>query len=272
MIMGQGGKITRFGGGISDAGKERGERIEVPVKDLIWNASWQRHGEEELAAAGVLIRSMVREWNWALCGAVKCARIDGLLYPFDGSTRVRGAIARGDIETMPCDVWDMTHREAAELFSEQIRVRNLHAYNLYKAGVAAQKPHYLRLDEIVRRYGYTVSKGAGKKAFRAITTLRDLLALNAVRAERAFMIAASICDGETIPNRLLQAIFSYETHMGQLSGPEQDKLSVLGRIGLERALNQKKLECGKMSADVAGQAILDILNKNRSTRRRTWKR
>jgi hypothetical protein len=171
-------------------------------------------------------------------------------------------------------VWKMTERQAAELFAEQIRQRNLTAWNLYKAGVLGKKPKYTRIKDVVEKYGYKVGRHAGDGLFTAIAALRRLLDMNAIRGEHAFKIAADICNPTSIPGEVLTAIFAYELHMGEIAPSELEKLRLAGKTGIRCAIHEKAAVCnkGKMNADIAGQAILEILNRGRSSRRRSWKK
>lgn len=110
----------------------------MPPKMLAVDPSYQRSIDNTVSRA--LINRIAKDWDWDLCQPLVISRReDGQLYVVDGQHRLAAAMARGDIDQLPCFICNLPDIAAeADRFVQFNRNRKaLKPLDLWKAAVAS---------------------------------------------------------------------------------------------------------------------------------------
>jgi ParB-like nuclease domain len=129
----------------------------MPPKMLAVDPAYQRSIDNTSSKA--LIQRIARDWDWDLCQPlVVSRRDDNQLYVVDGQHRLAAAIARNDIEQLPCFICSLPDIAAeADRFVQFNRNRKaLKPLDLWKAAVASGDANALQINAAVAAAGLIV--------------------------------------------------------------------------------------------------------------------
>ena len=122
----------------------------------------------DTARVGVLLLSKRGEHNYAIV---------------DGQHRLCAMRQIGLQEAVCIVVVGMSYEDEANYFRIQTKDANaLNAYSVYKAGVEAKDEHFLRIDAILSKNGYTVGLKAEPMVITAVNTLSRVMTMQGENA------------------------------------------------------------------------------------------
>ena len=141
----------------------------IAIKYLAVDEKYQRK------LSMVQVMKIVNNFDPFQVNPIKVNRRDGINYVFDGNhTKEALAILTNSREThVQCMVFfDLDLRGEARVFAEQKNyVRNLTAFDLFKAGVTAQKNDLLVIKRLLDGYKLNVGKGCKDGTINAVSSL-----------------------------------------------------------------------------------------------------
>ena len=112
-----------------------------------------------------LIRSIAENWDWRLLAPLTVSLRDGSygppgLFVIDGQHRLKAALLRGDIPSLPCIISQFESYEAEALAFVNINSarRQVTALDRYHARVAAKEELALRIKDVVESVGLSVTR------------------------------------------------------------------------------------------------------------------
>ena len=238
--------------------------------DLNIDGTYQR---DQVSESKVL--EIARDWDWKLFGTLAVVeRADGSFWIYDGGHRARASFYRDDITKLPCMVFqiDSQTEEAKAFVGTNTMGSYVSAYHKHRASVIAGEPTAIAVQTLLDKYGLAVSETAKKPgSFSAVNTLRDLVSLNRIMAERVLSACVLIANGrDVITGTVMDGIYYCQHKLKGsddiLAGAHLEKLVHEGIPGIESAIRREKHLIGKGGAMVAAKAVLDVLNKGKRRR------
>ena len=130
----------------------------MPPKMLAIDPAYQRSIDNTTSKA--LIGRIAKDWDWDLCQPlVVSQREDRQLFVVDGQHRLAAAIARGDIEQLPCFICSLPDiaAEANRFVQFNRNRRALKPLDLWKAAVASGDEHALAINAALDAAGLKIS-------------------------------------------------------------------------------------------------------------------
>jgi len=215
------------------------------------------------------IMKIAREWDWMLFGCLLIAeRKDGTYWVYDGGHRVRASFHRGDIDKLPCMVFDSDciEDEARAFVGKNTMKSNVTAYQKHIASVSAGEPIAIIIEDIITSNGYHPAPHTRKNGFTAIGKLNNMVKENETISREVFSVCCRISDdGQNISSMVLGALFflckSCEINIS--SGEFFGKLMDSGLLGIERVITREKHMLGMGGDKVSARGVLNILNKGK---------
>ena len=116
------------------------------------------------------VERIAHNFNHAKLGVpVVSRREDGSFAAIDGQHRL-SAMRKLGITTVNCIVLEgLTREQEADYFRRQNEdVATISTYDLYRAGLYAGDPHYLRIEGVLTKYGYKVGVVTAPMTINAI--------------------------------------------------------------------------------------------------------
>lgn len=238
----------------------------IDKHDLRIDYEYQR---EEVSEAKVA--TIAREFNWRLFGALSVARRpDGDLAVFDGGHRLRGAMKRDDVQSVPCMVFDVVAiKDEAQTFLDKNTLTNsVSAYHKHRAGVKAERPESIAAREILAKHGYAPSRVSGTQfTTKAIALVERIVATDSDLADAVVGVAAEVAGGEQMSASLVRALFEAARKAPEVLSPHNaKKLMDAGQEVLTVEMNRHKNLVSKGGGRVEAEALVKYLNKGRRTR------
>lgn len=259
---------------------EKGKFQEIPIGLLVIPASDDEScklQEKDLFQRKEYSGNKIKadKWDWAMCGALIVAKKGNSYLVVDGGNRLRAARENGKIDTMPCMVFDnLNITDMSKVFvGVQENRRAVEASQKHKAKVICKDPIALAVEEIITKYGYCVPCGGNKKefVFDSVSTLYSLVKYDSKIAERAFYVCSEIAQGDKIYKEMLCGVFELEWRSILQKGHtiftegNIEKLASQSVSVIRREINRLSAECGQNNRKIQSRAILDLINKGRSS-------
>lgn len=222
---------------------------------------------------GRKVKKIADSFDWACFGCLTVVRReDGSLMVVDGGHRLRGARLRGDVDRVPCMVFNIQDiSEEARLFlninESQTKTS---AEQHFVAGRIAQNPAALIAADILASKGFEVQPNKGRITgeFSAIGTLMNFVDKSPDDARRVFDISVSICDGKAPTAHILRGVW----YIAVVKSTDLDRVAIsklreLGAKVIHRQIAQSQALLGTSGEKAYAHAILTLANKNRRARR-----
>lgn len=125
------------------------------------------------------VDKIANAFDEAKLGMIVVSERDGKYHILDGAHRTAALRKLGYTHTMCIVLQGLTYQDEAEYFRTQnLNVRPLTKYNLFKAGLESGDRVCVRIDEICRSNGYTVSMSS--RGFNNISAIYALTTVCAV--------------------------------------------------------------------------------------------
>lgn len=165
------------------------------------------------------VLDVARAFSWIAFGALTVAeREDGSLWIVDGQHRHEGAMKRNDVTMVPCVVYrvEALKEEAQGFLDINVGRKPLTTADTHKARVATGDPDSLLLEEIATRHGYRVGAGHQPDSLRCVGVCTSYLKRRRMAFLDAFPVAAEICRGRPLDERVISALTYLQDQTGFL--------------------------------------------------------
>jgi len=244
---------------------DRGRQCLLRVEDLKINHAYQR---AQLSDENIL--AIARDFRWELFGVlIVMERNNGDMYVVDGQQRLAAAKRRGDIVTVPCQVFraDETRKHAAAFLGINTRRKLVSAIDKFRAAVWEESEPQLSVSRFLREVGLVVGVNSAPSVNMSFP---DLVCVTWKRNEditkRAVKMQIDICGGEDSLNHSIHKGFVYLLAKGfDIEQYAQKIKAAGGKTALMGAINKAK-ENGSFSGiseKVAALGVLYVINKHR---------
>jgi len=208
-------KIERYAWKIVD---ERGVTIDLEVKDLMVDLSYQRPSDSKQAERKILL--IASEWSWFACGALRVGEYRGKYHVVDGKHRVLGARRRGDIETLPCVVFQVSGipQEADAFIRSNTMRRGMTSVDKHRAKVVRGDEESKLIERLIEDAGRKPSTNSSSLTVRCIGMMERWIAADRDLFIRIWPIIVRICEGYPMHERIVGGICYIENQMHNHSG------------------------------------------------------
>ncbi len=229
-------KVNRYGWDLRD---EPGELVLIPKEQLVVDHEYQRPANE------VKILALASSWSWLACGVIIVAnrrgkKPGGQLFIVDGQHRVRAAMKRSDIQTLPCLVF---HTKSAEVEAAGFLAANtlrkpLDGISRFRALLTVGDPGAIAAERFARSAGRSIALQSGPTSLACVSALMSINRDEPEALARIWPLVAAVCMGQPFHERILRGLVYLETHM-----PEGESLTALKwtervtRIGYDSLLD-----------------------------------
>lgn len=257
-------KKSRYGWADADRSSP-GELRMVPVDELrVDRDSYQR----ELQSDGKRTR-LAATFNWVSCGVLIVARrADGTLWIVDGQHRWEAARTRGDIESLPCVIFDIAsiQGEAKAFLQSNTERRALRVFEQFRAQVAESDPIAMELKGMFDAAGRVPAGGCGGAPGRTIACVgacRKCMSSDPMVFRRIWPLVLDLCQGESIDSRLLYGLWTLERRLigrSVLDPVLQRRLLTAGREAILRAIGESCAYHHRGGEVYYARGILKLLN------------
>ena len=178
----------------------------MPPHMLAIDPSYQRSIDNPQSQK--LIVKIARDWDWDLCQPlVVSRRPDGTQWIVDGQHRLAAAVARDDIEQLPCFICNYPDAATeAQRFVDFNRNRKaLKPLDLWKAAVAAMEPATMEIVAALDAGGLHICNHSNNKNMvpGAITAISGVLAIRRLNGAAILKLTA-LALGEAFNGQCLQ--------------------------------------------------------------------
>lgn len=254
-------KIKRYGWTMVDSPG----RFMMIQKNLIQiDDSYQRAINE------VKVKEIVSDWSWIAFGvAIVAKRQDGTYWAIDAQHRIAAARRRADIDLLPCMVFTVSQEsdEARGFLASNTLRKPLTGMDRYKALVMTGDAASVRLNEIVKKHGYTIRSTQVDGVLRGVRIATKLIASDAEAVDAVFAVLEKDLDRCYAHERLLDSLFFLQTKgLIDLSDKRaRAAIKKLGYKGLLDACARASAYHAKGGAKVWAEGVANALNKGKQT-------
>src|SRR5215469_2954157 len=182
----------------------------IAAKDLKIDRRYQRHLKE------ARLITMARDWDWVACGAIIVAlRPDGEWFVIDGQHRVEAAKRREDIQHLPCLVFEIEEivAEAKGFLASNLGRQVMNYSERFNALVQAKDEVAMKVEGMVDGSGRVIASYIGPNTVACVKTLYIRMKRDEEVMRRIWPLAVEICVGESIPDRIVEALFWLESSL-----------------------------------------------------------
>lgn len=243
----------------------------VPITSLYVEPKYQRKRTERA------VRDIADNWNWIACGALIVARRpDGVLSIMEGSHRWAGATQNGKITHLPCMIWDVpTVVDEAKMFMWiNMRRKAMKSIEIYRAGITAEEPACIAVNEMLRRHNYEAGSEKGGRNVGCVNALKAFIVKHPELCNKIFDLCVEIADGGRITQEVFRGLSTLElTLKGRgdtnsvFDKVNRDKLVTLGMDVITADCIKATRYFGKSGELVFARGIVDTLNNHRKLNR-----
>lgn len=251
---------------------QKGDLAWVSKEVLRIDTTYQRQPSLDKA------RRILENFMWVAFGVliVSVRKTDGGTVEYwilDGGHRWTAVKMDPEILQVPCLLfYNLTIEDEAKVFKQMNTIRSpLHQINKFQAGIIAKEEIPIMAAEILAKYSYRASKGAGDSRFEAVSNLMYCVSIDKEEAERAFSLCADIAVGKHITKDFYQGMFVLGRRLKEKSkpidiySPELKKRFKKATYELVQAkLREAKLLTGHGGGQCAARALLEVLNYRRN--------
>lgn len=229
---------------------------------LFVDHTYQRDATEKKVVA------IARDFSWAALGAICVAKRDrGQLYVFEGQHRVLAAMKRVDITSLPCLVFEsmgVSDEAAAFLRTNSLR-RPVNANERYRALLVTNDPDALHVQTLITQCGRTPGTASSSGVARCLNLLLDLARSNRENLNQIFPVAAEICVGHPLHERIVDGLSYLNLRMpdGESIADRRwrQRLVKVGYDDLHQAIGRAAAFYSRGGSKVFAAGILSAVNK-----------
>lgn len=234
---------------------------QVPLDLLTVDLSYQRDSTKR-----VLVRKLARDWLWLCCGALIVADRGDEYRVIDGGGRTEAARLRGDIQSLPCMIYEVSSiaKEADAFIQIQQNRTSVKPSDRFKAELVKGNPVAKEVDRLVKDAGRYVSPASGVNSVACIESLMSLVRQDASTVWEIWPLMKTICRNEQMPKRLLEGLFYMQRNAipGQslLRRPWSERMTRIGFDELLRSIQRASDMYQKGGQRVYAEGIASRLN------------
>lgn len=225
--------------------------------DLIVDHIYQRSLNE------TKYKKIAANFNWAAFGALIVAqRPDGNLYVVDGQHRLSAAMARSDIEIVPCIVFAFNGdivNEASDFLTINKNRKPLTGIESFKALVVSENETAKIVQSMINEQGLQVGKTGTSKNVSCVKALMTCVENDEETIKRIWPLIARLCRGHTVDHRIVRGMHFTEKFLVDEFGKKRS---------LTETENRKKLL--EIGYDELHKAIYEAVAYHKSACERTW--
>ena len=242
-----------------------GELVYLAKTVLEIDHTYQRH------AKNIRVLRLAKRWNWLACGVLTVAKRGGRYYVVDGQHRLMAALKRGDIERLPCLVFESNEmREEAVAFRDANKERRpITSFEQWHADLVAEDEATLYAHEIIISSGRTPGQVAGPASVRCLSAVVSAARTSRKELMIVWPLAVQICAGNALHERVLGALLYMECNLseGQTLADKRwrEKLVKLGYKGMLDASQRAAAFYAKGGPKVWALGVMQELNKGTRT-------
>ena len=250
---------------------EPGTMILVDKDQLSISLDYQRE-----ATSRQSVLRIARNFDWAKFGVLIVSETKDGFYVMDGGHRLRAALLRDDVKSVPCVIFEMgsVSSEAAAFYGINNDRRVVTPYEKHKSALCSAQggiPGFemaVKADKIIRKHGYEFT-GSSAKLYEctAIITIYNMVRKNSTLADIAVDILAKIAEGLPLRNEELKGLFYLLQNNPSIDfyGFPLDNMASAGLEQVRKDIRQKVLMVsGNGNYIVMAAGMLKIINKGRS--------
>lgn len=244
---------------------DRGRRAEVPVSEIKIDRSYQR---PECSEKNTLM--IAREFDWDVFGSLTLMqRENGDKYVVDGQQRLLAVRRRGDINRVPCLIFQSDGRDhEARAFAKINMGRTpVTSHAKYRALVKSKENPYHQIDQWIHSEGMEVRPGHGKDVVDFPSVLVSFWKRSQEFSKRALVLQREIIgEAEDDLNAnihkgiwwLLMMGLDLKEHVKKIkeAGGNTALLSAIKAIQIDTNVPSVSEKC-------AGRGILRVINKGK---------
>ncbi|MEI8292245.1 MAG: DUF6551 family protein, partial [Verrucomicrobiota bacterium] len=179
------GGVTRYNVTVRNA---PGEFLMIPKQELEVDATYQRNRINQRR-----VDALTRTWDWIACGCLVVAlRDDNKWFVVDGQHRKLAADQRGDINELPCLVFETTNRreEAVSFLAiNQGRV-GVGSLDRYRAQLLSGDKNAYAVESMLKSTGHRAGETASARTVSCVQCLYILATDDRPRFERLWPLLA----------------------------------------------------------------------------------
>ncbi len=255
------GGVTRYNVTVRNA---PGEFLMIPKQELEVDATYQRNRINQRR-----VDALTRTWDWIACGCLVVAlRDDNKWFVVDGQHRKLAADQRGDINELPCLVFETTNRreEAVSILAiNQGRV-GVGSLDRYRAQLLSGDKNAYAVESMLKSTGHRAGETASARTVSCVQCLYTLATDDRARFERLWPLLAELHPDGPMTDMVIKGLWTVDKWLGERSvteSPYREKLLVIGGKGLHHEIRREIAVIGQGGSRVAACAIAKYLNKQR---------
>ena len=255
------GGVTRYNVTVRNA---PGEFLMIPKQELEVDATYQRNRINQRR-----VDALTRTWDWIACGCLVVAlRDDNKWFVVDGQHRKLAADQRGDINELPCLVFETTNRreEAVSFLAiNQGRV-GVGSLDRYRAQLLSGDKNAYAVESMLKSTGHRAGETASARTVSCVQCLYTLATDDRPRFERLWPLLAELHPDGPMTDMVIKGLWTVDKWLGERSvteSPYREKLLVIGGKGLHHEIRREIAVIGQGGSRVAACAIAKYLNKQR---------
>jgi len=242
---------------------DHGQQCLVPIGELLIDHSYQR---PEL---GPRVTSVVaRNFNWAAFGSlVVMQRPNGDKYVVDGQQRLMAARQRGDVDKVPCVVFqsDGPGHEALAFIELNVNRKNVSAQTKWRAAVMAGRDPEREISEWIAEHGMEINENSNRDGVMDFPALIiNHWRWNSDVTKRAILIQREIGGDVSMSSRIHKGLFCLLNNNVPID-MEISKMQLEGgRRAILSAIRAWAIESQAQAGDrVCARGILNVVNRGR---------
>lgn len=149
------------GGSVDKLARYKWTLKDVPGQyRLIDKAALRINGDYQRESSAKRIAALRADWSWVACGALIVGKRRGAMWVIDGQHRLLAAMARSDIQLMPCLIFptDDVEEEAAGFISANVNRKSMGMFDRWRALLIAGDQTAIRIDRVLEDAGVKVRR------------------------------------------------------------------------------------------------------------------
>jgi hypothetical protein len=255
---GETSKVERYNWKVKD---KPGRYLVIQKERLKVDDSYQRDLNE------AKVKNLRANWSYIACGAISVVkRADGFYYIVEGQHRWAAAMARADISSLPCMVFEVDSiKEEAKAFRNANKNRKpLTSLDTFKADITSGDPVAIEAQRLLTEAGYTASKHEKSRGVRSVGSILSCLKSDADCFRSVWPAIVACAQGQAIMERTILGLFWIEKHRvnDSLGDPRWIKrLASIGQPDLLNAAAKASAYYARGGAQVWGPGMLLAINK-----------
>jgi hypothetical protein len=274
MTLQDDGKSSERTHGVDKIGKYKwadpgdpGELMWIPKGDIEIDDRYQREADNKKA------NLLAAEFDWTCFGVLIVGRREsGKFFCAEGQHRLLAAMKRSDIVKVPCFVFRSkgAKAEAAVFVGANCNRKPVPAYAKYKALLMCGDEMAVAVRKLVDANGRRVEQYSQAGTVSCVALLVKLMSAHRVELERVFPIASAMCEGEGIPNHLIDALVYIEVHLpagaSLCQQPWRKRVEQMAPAAAFRAMASAAAFHARGGAKVWASGLLAQINKHARNR------